>query len=292
MLKGWLYFHSIVLIMLLTISNSYAEVKIAILDSGCNIEYQNGISFVDDSVTDLNGHGTAIAKIIKEYNPNAKLYIAKVLNENGCNFNIEPIVNGIHWAISCGVDIINISWQTRNDEEAIYKAIKQAYQSGIILVAAAGNKGNLLDSFIDKLNSCDQNPTNLTEIKYPAKYDEVIAIGAIRNFWIFNRHEKYSPVDSKIDYVCDGSYGFLKGTSLSAARATAIISKIKEDYPRLKGAEFRELLKSYAHDLGDKGKDTKFGYGKLIYKPKRLVTHHLATVVSTISSQDQKAGDY
>ena len=94
----------------------------------------------------------------------------------------------------------------------------------------------------NELNWHYQNLDIAKEIKYPAKYEEVIAIGAIKSFWIFNGHEKYSPVGSKIEYVCDGNYGSMKGTSFSAARATAIISKIKADYPDLNGEGFREIL--------------------------------------------------
>jgi subtilisin family serine protease len=266
-----LYFLSVILITMLLAAKSFSEVKVAILDSGCNIEYQEGISFIDEDVTDLNGHGTSIAKIIKEYNPDAKLYIAKVLNHNGYSVDIEPVVAGIYWAISCRVDIINMSWQVRRDEKAIHDAIKKAYQNGIIIVAAAGNKNDFIDALIKELNYHYNNLEIANEIRYPAIYDEVIAIGAIKKSWIFNGHEKYSPVGSKIEYVCDGSYGSMKGTSFSAARATAIISKIKADYPDLTGEGFREILKFYAQDIGGKGKDYRFGYGKLLYKPTKPI---------------------
>ena len=96
-------------------------------------------------------------------------------------------------------------------------------------------------------------------IKYPAKYREVMAIGAINSFWRFNRHQKYSPIGAEIEFVCHGSYGSQEGTSFAAARATAIISRIKADYPHLDGVRLREILKLYAHDLGAKGKDAKYG---------------------------------
>ncbi len=68
------------LITLLISSQGLTEVKIAILDSGCNIEYEAGISFVDSTPADLNGHGTTVAEVIRKTNPEAKLYIAKVGN--------------------------------------------------------------------------------------------------------------------------------------------------------------------------------------------------------------------
>jgi subtilisin family serine protease len=271
MSKRLLYLFYIIFITLSLTSKGFSEVKVAILDSGCNIKYQEGISFIDENTTDLNGHGTSIAKIIKEYNPDAQLYIAKVLNNNGCSIDIDPIVAGIYWAISRRVDVINMSWQVRKDDRAIHDAIKQAYLNGIIIVAAAGNKNDFVDTLIKELNYHYNNLDIANEIKYPALYDEVIAIGAIKKSWIFNGHEKYSPVGSKIEYVCDGNYGSMKGTSFSAARATGIISKIKADYPDINGEEFREVLKYYAQHIGNKGKDYRFGYGKLLYKPVKLI---------------------
>ena len=256
---------------LLTSNQGLTEVKIAILDSGCNIEYEAGISFVDDTTADLNGHGTTVAKVIKKTNPDAKLYVAKVFTANARNLDKTPFVKGINWAISHQVDVINLSCQTRKDDEAIHDAIQKAYRQGIIVVAAAGNKGDFLDVLVDELAKRSRNPNISTGVKYPAKYKEVIAIGAINSFWRFNRHRKYSPVGAEIEFVCDGSYGSQEGTSFAAARATGIISRIKADYPHLDGARLREILKFYAHDLGAKGKDAKFGYGKLEYTPAKVM---------------------
>ena len=107
---------------------SFAGIKIAILDSGCNIRYEEGISFVDETIEDLNGHGTSVARIVKGINPGAKLYIAKIFNANGRHFNTSLLVDGINWAISHQVDIINLSCQIRKDDKIVHNAIKEAYQ--------------------------------------------------------------------------------------------------------------------------------------------------------------------
>jgi len=259
------------IIILLAVNGVSAEVKIAIIDSGCNIEYEEGTSFIDDTPADLNGHGTTIAKIIKEINPDARLYIAKVLNSSGRNTDLIPFVKAIHWAISWEVDLINISWQVNKDDEAIHDAIKEAYVQGIIVVAAAGNKGDIIDALIDELYKNRQKPEINGDVKYPAKYEEVIAVGAINRFWRFDRYEKYSPIGTKIEFVCNGTYRDQKGTSFASARATGIISKIKSDFPDYNGIKLRDILRFYAHDMGDKGRDEKFGYGRLEYTPEVLV---------------------
>jgi len=251
------------LMLLLVTWESIAEIKIAILDSGCNIEYEEGISFVDDTLADVNGHGTAIAGIIKEINPDAKLYIAKVFTQKVHNLDIAHFVKGIYWAISHQVDLINLSWEIHRDEKAIHDAIRKAYDQGIILVAAAGNKGDFLDALLDELGRHNRKRDISTSVKYPARYEEVIAVGAVNSFWRFNRREKYSPIGAEIEFVCDGSYGSQEGTSFAAARATAVIAKVKADYPDRDVERLRKTLRFYARDLGNKGRDAEFGYGKL-----------------------------
>jgi len=249
------------LIALPIASGSTAEVKIAILDSGCNIEYEEGVSFVDDTPADLNGHGTTIAKIIKEINPNAKLYIAKVFGEFRLNSDITDFVKAMHWAISREVDLINFSWQFRGDVRTIHDAIQEAYRRDIIMVAAAGTiGGDPLNVLIDEL--CKRSGEQIG-VRYPAKYDEVIAVGAIRSSWGLDKHGKYSPTGPEIEFVCNGSYGSQKGTSFAAAYATAITARIRADYPHLDAARLREGLQLCARDLGDKGRDIEFGYGRL-----------------------------
>jgi minor extracellular protease Epr len=255
------------LIILSAANGSAVAVKIAVLDSGCNIEYEKGISFVDDNLDDLNGHGTAMAVIIREVNPNAKLYVAKVFNQNGRNLDTTPFVKAIHWAIYHRVDLINISWQIHRDEKAIHNALKQAHRQGIMVVASAGTKTGFLNALIDELSKRSKNRNVSTGIRYPAKYKEVIAVGAIDSPGGIGKHEDYSPIGKEIEFVCNGSYSSQKGTSFATARATAIISKIKADYPDLNNNQLRKILRLYTCDLGNKGRDDKFGYGELRYVP-------------------------
>ncbi len=268
-------------------SGSVAEVKIAILDSGCDIEYKEGISFVDDNLVDSNGHGTAMAELIKAVNPNAELYIAKVFSHSGRNLDIVPFVEGIHWAINHQVDLINISWQVHKDEKVVHDAVKNAYQQGIIVVAAAGTKGGFLDALIDELSKHSKKRNISVGVKYPAKYKEAIAVGAIDSLRRLNKHERYSPIGTEIEFVCDGSFGSQNGTSFATARATAIISRIMADYPDLSAKQLRKILKLYACDLGNKGRDAKFGYGELKYAAAKAMKIPLSIAIAQTGSNKE-----
>lgn len=230
-------------------------VRVAILDTGCNnIPYEEGTSFVDGTVADLNGHGTAIAEIIKEINPNVELYIAKVFGKYEHTMDITPVVKGLYWAISHQVDLVCIPCETRMDHKAIHDAIQKAYNQGILLVAPTGNK-DVLDVLLDDL-------CNTKGVKYPARYEEVVAVSAIDSFFgLF--YWSTSVIGPEVEFVCYGPDGAQNSSSIAVGRAAGVISKIKEDYPHLNVRQLREGLQLYARDLGDKGRDPKFGYGRL-----------------------------
>lgn len=90
-------------------------------------------------------------------NPNMELYSVKVLDEAG-EAPISRIIEGIEWAVENDIKILNISSGTEKDSEKLHKAVREAYEGGMLVIAAAGNNG---------------------KTQYPAAYDEVISAGSV-----------------------------------------------------------------------------------------------------------------
>lgn len=155
------------------------KIKVAIIDSGLdvteNIDVAGRINLIpgEEEVLplfeDTTGHGTSIAGIIaanetyeysdvKGINDQVELYSAKVLDYTN-SAPISRVIEGIYWAIDQSVDIINLSFGTTQNSEALYLAIKAAYDAGILIIAASGNAGGA--------------------IEYPAAYPEVMAVGSV-----------------------------------------------------------------------------------------------------------------
>ena len=151
-------------------------IKIAVLDSGTcvieDVEVQEYINLVteEDEIlpiyADGTGHGTAVAGIIAAKDdqegiigiaPDAAMYSVKVFDQIN-EAPISRIIRGIYWAIDHDISIINMSFGTTINSYALHQAVQDAYEEGILMVAAAGNKGIL---------------------EYPAAYNEVIAVGAV-----------------------------------------------------------------------------------------------------------------
>ena len=212
-----------------TLGLSGKGVKIALIDTGVDINHPDlknadiscisieGVGFKDNSE-----HGTAMAGIIignstssegiQGIAPKAELISIDFSDEN----SDEPkrLIIAIEKAIQNDVDIINISMGIDEDTQELHEVIKRAYEQGIIIVAAAGNGES-------------------GEVLYPAKYSEVISVGAMdkdgsalyRNISMEeitvmapgkNVYTTYSSKDNEDQYIsADGS-----------SPATAIVSGI------------------------------------------------------------------
>ncbi len=202
-------------------ASSPSSVKIAILDSGCNSSYTEGISLIDESIRDYNGHGTLMAGIIKEVYPEARLYIIKVIGKDGLAINEEAITLGLEWAVSRGVNVINMSLRLK-DSERLHEVIRKARDKGIAIVAAAGNKSTRMGLATGK------GKINLNEVAYPAKYPEVIAVGAL------DRHGRVYDASIKgkeVEIFCKGYKGKEAGTSIASAYAAGFVAKIISENP-------------------------------------------------------------
>lgn len=254
-------------------------VKIAILDSGVqkkhpDLKIAGGISFVGapNEYEDTNGHGTHVAGIIGAQNnmigtigvaPDASLYIVKVMNEAGTG-NQSDIVQGVEWAVAKGVDIINLSVTTERRSRLLEVVLRDAYEQGILLVAASGNN---LKSF--------QAPVN---VLFPARYQTVIAVGAIDQY---HRRAHYSYYGPALEFVAPGEdimstylitagaqpYAESSGTSMAAPFVAGVAALYKEAYPNISHKAIRKLMQDHAIDLGKKGRDDQFGFG-LIQAPQ------------------------
>lgn len=202
------------------INNSIENrVKVAVIDSGMDateaFDVKRHINFVDEENSvapiyeDRTGHGTSIAGIIagngnglKGINPNAELYSLKVLDENNQS-TISRVVEAIYWCIDNDINIINMSFGTTVNSEILHNAIMEAYDRGILMIAAAGNSG--------------------TAIHYPAAYAEVMAVGSINSN---NKISEYSCESKDIEILAPGekveTYGGFGGYIVATGTSMAV----------------------------------------------------------------------
>ena len=216
----------VVMVMLLGItSKAYAfePVKVAILDSGSDSSYKEGISLVDDTLKDNNGHGTLMAEIIKESCPKAQLYIIKVIGKDGLVINEDAVILGLEWAMAKDVKVINMSLRMKPSRR-LYAVIKKAHAQGIILVAAAGNNDKFSSSYYSTLESkaTPKSSAQNSEVVYPAKYSEVVAVGAFNQY---GKAYRRSVQSAGVDLYARGYHGNRAGTSIASAYAAGTMAQ-------------------------------------------------------------------
>ena len=99
------------------------------------------------------------------------------------------MIAGIQWAVDNEIDIINLSLTSHQNHFLLERAVTNAYNGGILIVAASGNATTTLDAD--------------TDVLFPARYNSVIAVGAVNKN---NQYSSFSYFGSALDRAaCPGA---------------------------------------------------------------------------------------
>ena len=185
---------------------------------------------------------------IEGLNPNIELISLRVLDEDN-EAPVSRVIEAIEWAIDNDINILNLSWGVDTDNAELHNVIKRAYNKGMLIIAAAGNDGS---------------------ITYPAKYDEVIAVGSVDSMAKIAMSsasgdgiELVAPAENVIAYTSFGILTFVSGTSYAAPQITALASILWQQDITVSNKCIRELLRQSASPLGD---SMCYGYGIADYE--------------------------
>lgn len=235
-------------------------IKVAVADTGIDWTHEDlnisgGASFVNgiSSYRDDHGHGTHVAGTIAALDnevgsigvaPKVSLYSLKVLNSNASG-DISSLISAVEWAMSQKINILNMSLEFYTHSKSLERVLNKALSSGMLLIAAAGNRG-----------------TNT--IAYPAAYQSVIAVGSVD---ALNRHVTTSNTGSDLEFVAPGEnvwstypggYQYSSGTSMAAPHVTGVAALVWQSKRTLTNEQLRALLQASSTPIGDKN---TFGYG-------------------------------
>lgn len=124
-------------------------------------------------------HGTLVAGIIGAAGDNGigvagaawniKLMPLRVLDSNG-NGGTLAVVQAVRYAAARGAKIINISFTGSGYSEVLADALRKAHDSGVLIVASAGNEG-------DTVRGGDLNDYPAYPVCYRGARDERIVLG-------------------------------------------------------------------------------------------------------------------
>jgi subtilisin family serine protease len=91
------------------------------------------------------GHGTIVAGIIAQVAQNARIMPLRVLASNGAGDTIN-VIAAVDWAVAKGARVINLSLGA-DTLKSLQKAIMNATQAGVLVVASSGNSGDKTVTF-------------------------------------------------------------------------------------------------------------------------------------------------
>ena len=264
-----------------------AGVKVAVLDTGIVAHsalpgYSQSIaitSFPLDPVK-INGHGTAVASLIAGNSasapgiaPAVELVSIRVGDDSG-RADSFALAAGILAAVDAGVQIINISMGTTEDNPLIEDAVLYARDQSVLIVAASGN-------------------SEQADASYPAAYPSVISVGAVDargEHMDFSNYGTYLSVTAPgyaLDAAWPGNrYSRVSGTSASAPIVTGAIAATMSNGNgvTMTASQAAEIVMNYADDAGIPGPDSEYGVG--IINLGRIMNRHIGgTVDAAITNQ-------
>lgn len=268
------------------VTEGASSVKVAVIDSGFDRTHEdfnstqilNGSDITDNNsavTDDAEGHGTEVASVVAAATNNGKgiagaarnvsVIPYKVEDDNG-NIYDSDIVSAITMAADAGCDVINISLGAYEYDALLQQAVTYANSKGCIVVAAAGNEGEVGDPDRGKL--C-----------YPASYDGVVSVAATNSD---NGICGFSQYNADITVAAPGenvlvaepfsktAYTASSGTSFSSPYVAAVAALARSVDKKLSTAEFKQLIKQTSTDLGAPSRDNYYGWG--LINAQALVT--------------------
>ncbi len=215
-------------------------------------------------------HGTAVAGLIAAEGNNregisgvawnVKIMPVRVISNIGGG-NEQTVIKGIDYAIQNGADIINMSFVGFESDRSFFNALERAKESGVLVVAAAGNEQGENGEGLD-----------LDEIQmYPACYDSAewnLVLGVAATDTLDQKADFSNYGHDCIDLSAPGvsiyttgvvgnslsESGYLKnwsGTSLASPLVAGAAALIKSYKPKLSVSQIQDILINNADSVKD-----------------------------------------
>lgn len=215
------------------------------------------------------GHGTSVVGVLMQMlglingdkpvpatETTAKIMPIKVMGfqdgekEGGSDFDMSE---AIRMAVNRGADIVSLSLGDWAYSQNALDAVTFAEQSGVLVVAAAGN-------WQDGINE---------PIFYPAAFPSVVAVGGVTPQGEYDRQSNQgmgldivAPDEQVWTLNVGGDYRYMDGNSFATPQVTAVAAMIMQQNPTMSPAQVRQLLRQTSDSpLADWNQET--GYGRL-----------------------------
>jgi len=185
--------------------NSNDQGPVIVQQSSAAVLDQSSAAVLDGGPYSAFGHGTMTTGLVHLVAPNAKILPLKAFTSDGSGY-LSNIVAALYYAVQHQANVVNMSFDVSTPSAALSQAVAYANQSGVILVAAAGNE-------------------NTSAPVYPAAISgNVMGIASTTNWDARSSFSNYGNSDVWIaapgEYIIStfpgGTYASASGTSFSS----------------------------------------------------------------------------
>lgn len=264
----------------LTKAGNDVEIKIAILDTGINLDhevfegrldldpnYARDFANYDDVIEDLSGTGTAIASIIAQGTPsNVKIIPVKVVNyESEIFFKLDELYNGLK-AVANYADIIvfgigiNPIIPTEEQIDGLRNTLAgELYNDDTVLLSNVGDLSTASNKVSVHFPAFLENFINATAVDTDMNVPETACVGDRVDFALPGVDIKVASNTSNTGYTTVSGTRYALGY-LAAAYAN-VKAELRAEDPESQAEDFVNVLKENTIDLGEEGKDNIYGYG-------------------------------
>lgn len=235
-----------------------AGVKVAVIDSGVDADHprvaglagsvaiepdpgsSDGYRVVDGSHSDLVGHGTACAGIIRMLAPDAEIHSVRVLGSN-LRGRGGMFLAGIRWAVDAGMHVANLSLSSNSAQwfGPLHEIADRAYFRRLLLVCAANNH---------------PGPT------YPSEYAAVVSVAAMAGDDPYriacNPHPpvEFGARGIDVDVAWNGGTSIAaSGNSFAAPHVAGLSALILSKHPGLTPFQVKAVLQAVADNASTVG---------------------------------------
>jgi len=229
-----------------------AGVRVAVIDSGIDAEHPaiggvqgyaeivegpGGLALNTAVHSDVYGHGTACAGIIRGAAPDCELYSVRALKSQLTGGG-AVFIGAIRWAIENRMQVCNLSLGTTKREffAALHELTDLAYHRNVMLVSAANN---------------------MPIASFPSTYASVFSVashGELDSALFFYNPEPpvefgARGIDVRVAWQA-GGWTTATGNSFAAPHITGLIARILSKHPDLTAFQMKSILRALAANVG------------------------------------------
>jgi subtilisin family serine protease len=211
--------------------NSDAQGPVVVQQSSAAILDQSSAAILDGGPYSAFGHGTMTAGLVHLVAPKTKILPLKAFSSDGTGY-LSNIVAALYYAVQHKANVVNMSFDVSTPSAALSQAVSYANQSGVILVAAAGNENTSAPVYPAALNG------NVMGIASTTNWDARSSFSNYGNtdVWIA------APGEYVISTFPGGTYASASGTSFSSPMVAGTAALMLNAKPSLTQANASSAL--------------------------------------------------